>query len=145
MDLLFNQAFVIRQTMDLKNEAVLNITTSFADIVLQHNYRVTTHTDSIVKFECFGPEPVSRHQASYYIDEGKLELIAQADSLLLKLTYSINYVMEAVIIAIPTIIGVFENQSALLVSLLLILYGYYRYRIITKSAKNMLLTAWKGI
>lgn len=143
MDLLFNQAFVIRQTIDFKNEALLDLTTSFANIVLQHNYIVTKHTDSIVKFQSFGPKPVSRHEASYYIDEGKLELITQADSQLLKLSYTINYVTEAVFIAVPTIIGVFVNPSALLVSLLLILYGYSRYRTITKSATNMLLIACK--
>jgi hypothetical protein len=99
---------------------------------------ITKHTDFLVKFEGFGPKPVSRHEASYYMEEGKLEVVAQVDCSSLKLTYTINFASEIFMLIIPTLVGVLVNYLALIACALLILYTLYRFKTIKASAEKML-------
>ena len=127
MDPLFNQDFVIKRTVNLDTAKSSDITNIFAEVVRQHNYKVIKHTDLIVKFEGFGPKPVSRDEAPYYMEEGKLEIAAQVGSLSLQLTYTVDFVAEVYMLLFPTLAGVFVNHWVLIACVFLIIYGLYIY------------------
>jgi phosphate/sulfate permease len=138
MDPLFNQDFVIKRTVNLDTAMSSDIANIFAEVVRQHNYKVTKHTDLLVKFEGFGPKPVSRHEAAYYMEEGKLEIVAQVGSLSLNFTYTMNFAAEAYMLSIPVLVGVLVNHWVLIACAFLILNGLHTFKVIKTSAEKML-------
>ncbi|MFD1258330.1 hypothetical protein ACFQ3S_16110 [Mucilaginibacter terrae] len=138
MDPLLNQAFVIKRTVNFDTAKSSDITNIFAEVVRQHNYKITKHTELLVKFEGLGLKPVSRHEAAYYMEEGKLEIVAQVGSLSLNFTYTMNFAAEVYMLSIPTLVGVLVNHWVLIASAFLILNGLHTFKVIKTSAEKML-------